>query len=450
MNTDLIARYTDLRVPRYTSYPTAPHFTSDVGPARYRAWLGAIAPMADASLYLHVPFCNSLCWYCGCNTKVVARYDPVATYVGHLIGEIDLIGAAVPGGLTVRHVHWGGGTPTILSPDDFERVMARLRHHFAFAPSAEVAVEIDPRSLDDAMISALARAGVTRASLGVQDFDPAVQQKINRIQPFETTAAVAEKLRGVGITALNLDLMYGLPGQTVNGCAEAARRALVLDPGRLAVFGYAHVPWMKTHQRLINEAELPGTEERWRQFAAIADTLVAAGFSAIGLDHFAAPGDELSIAVQNGTLRRNFQGYTTDTAEVLLGLGASAIGSLPQGYIQSATDWHAYGDAIAGGEPATVRGLAIDADDRLRRAVIERLMCDLSVRLDQVAADHGTDPAVFDADLTQVEPLVRDGIAEVDGYRITVREEARQLVRAVAAAFDRYVGTGQARHSKAI
>ncbi|HYD29400.1 MAG TPA: oxygen-independent coproporphyrinogen III oxidase [Azospirillaceae bacterium] len=451
----LLAKYDGLRVPRYTSFPTAPHFTPQAGAENYRAWLSALDPAGDsASLYLHVPFCRVLCWYCGCHTKIVNQYDPVAAYLDVLKREIALVADALPGRIKVRHIHWGGGTPTMAAPADFEAVMALLRQRFDVAEDAEVAVEIDPRTLTEEMAQALGRAGVNRASLGVQDFDPAVQEAIHRHQPLEVTQRTLDWLRGVGIGHINLDLMYGLPKQTEETCRKSAETALTLDPDRLAVFGYAHVPWMKKHQKLMDEAALPDGQARWRQFSVISQVLGGAGLQPIGLDHFAKPGDELAVAQRAGTLHRNFQGYTTDASEVLLGFGCSSIGETPQGYAQNQPDTRLYMETVKEGRLPIAKGLKITAEDRMRRDLIVRLMCDLGVDLDAVAARHGADAALFEPDLARLDGLAADGLAVVDGHRVTVPEAARPLVRAVAAAFDPYLqaslASGTARHSKAI
>lgn len=446
----LLAKYDGLRVPRYTSYPTAPHFSAAVGPEQYEGWLAAIAPGQSGSLYLHVPFCQSMCWYCGCHTKIVARYAPIAEYLAHLRREIGMVADRIPGRLTVRHIHFGGGTPTMMVPDDFEELMELLRERFDVVPEAEIAVEIDPRTLTESMAKALGRSGVNRASLGVQDFDQTVQEAINRIQPREMTERALAWLAAAGITSVNLDLMYGLPHQSVESVTRSAAIALEMKPDRLSVFGYAHVPWMKTHQKKIDESVLADTLGRWEQFAAISDTLAAAGYEAIGLDHFARPDDELAVLQSEGRLGRNFQGYTTDDAEVLLGFGASAIGALPQGYVQNAVPFDQYAKAIDAGQLPTGKGFALDDEDRLRRDIIVRLMCDLSVDVGDVAAEHGRDPATFDADLAAMGDLVADGVAVVEGRRVHVPDSARPLMRIVAARFDSYLSTGAGRHSRAV
>ncbi len=315
----------DLRVPRYTSYPTAPHFHAGVAAQTYGDWLRNLDSAAPLSLYLHIPYCHEMCWYCGCHTKATQRYAPVRDYVGVLQTEIARVADAIGRRQTVSHIHWGGGTPTILSDSDMAAVMANLRERFDIAGDAEIAIEADPRTLSYEKTVALADAGVTRASLGVQDCNAHVQAAINRVQPLEQTAGAVGALRAAGIERINIDLMYGLPLQTVADVRRTVEAVLPLKPDRLAVFGYAHVPWMKSHQKMIDEAALPNADERLRQSEAMALALVAHGYRHIGLDHFARAGDPLSIALRTGNLRRNFQGYTTDRADTLLGFGASAL-----------------------------------------------------------------------------------------------------------------------------
>ncbi len=450
MRPDLAAKY-DLRVPRYTSYPTAPHFHAGVGPDTYRQWLGELDPATELSLYLHIAYCAEMCWFCGCHTKITKRYGPVAAYMEALLAEIGLVADALPGRMAARHIHFGGGSPTILSSEDFVRTIDTLKERFRLTDGAEVAVELDPRTADEDYVKAMAGAGVTRASIGVQDFDPKVQQAINRIQPYEVTARVIEWLRQYGVAEINMDLVYGLPHQTVAGLMDTIDRAVAFRPRRIALFGYAHVPWMKKHQRLIPDEALPDTATRWAQYEQGCRRLVEAhGYVQVGLDHFAAPDDAMAIALKAKRLHRNFQGYTTDSAEVLVGFGASGIGSLPQGYVANVGEIHAYQAAMAEGRLATARGVAASPDDLLRRAIIERLMCDLEVDLDAVAARFGQDGGQFAPELAALAPLEADGLARVEGRRITVTEDGRTLVRAVCAAFDRYLTQGEQRHSKAV
>lgn len=448
MTADLAQRY-DLRVPRYTSYPTAPHFTDDVGSSVYADWLGDLDPAVALSLYFHIPFCDSMCWFCGCYTKIVNKYKPISDYLYVLTKEIDAVAERLPARFPVRHLHWGGGSPTLLTGTDWMRTIEHIRTHFDVAADAEVAVEMDPRDTTEDYVRALAAAGVNRASIGVQDFEPVVQQAINRDQPFAVTQRVVDWLRRHGIGNLNMDLMYGLPHQTEERVVAMVDKALTLRPQRVALFGYAHVPWMKAHQKMIDEAALPGTAERWRQFNAASARMVEGGYVAIGLDHFARPDDGLAAALQGGRLHRNFQGYTTDEAAVLLGFGASAIGSLPQGYVQNVLPLKDYARAIDDGTLATARGIALDSQDRLRADIIERLMCDLAVDLDAVARHHGAG-ADFAPELASLAPLAADGIVAIDGHRLHLTEAGRPFVRLVAAAFDTYLQSGKARHSKAV
>ena len=432
------------KVPRYTSYPTAPHFSAAVGPEVYGSWLAAVLPDATLSLYLHVPFCTEICLYCGCHTKAAKRRDPIDRYADILAREIDLVGAAT-GRRKVVHLHWGGGTPSILGEQRLRRLVDTLGSIFDLSALHEHAIELDPRHVTASLAGALADLGVNRASLGVQDFSPRVQRAIGRIQPFDVVAAAVAHLRNAGIGRINVDLMYGLPRQTADDVRQNTQLAATLAPQRIAIFGYAHVPWLKANQRRIDEAALPGSRERIEHARIASETLTGLGYVAVGLDHFARPSDELVIAARGGRLHRNFQGYTTDQADALIGLGASAIGKLPHGFVQNAADIGGYSRAIDAGRLATARGLALSADDRLRAGIIERLMCDLCVDLDAVAGD-----ADFSAELSALQPLADDGVAHIDGRRVTITEQGRPFVRLVAAAFDTYLSREQARHSIAL
>ena len=450
MRPDLAACYGQERLPRYTSYPTAPHFSAAIGPDIYTEWLKAIPQKASASLYLHVPFCRAMCWYCGCHTSVARRDEPIAVYAAALRCEIDLVSRQTDRRLEVDHVHFGGGTPTIMAPETFADLIGSIRHSFFIRPSAEIAVEIDPRELTPQMIEALADGGVNRASLGVQSFDPVIQRAINRVQSFDATAAANESLRRVGIAGINFDLIYGLPHQTVASCLDTVSRCVELRPERFSVFGYAHVPAFKKHQRRIDEASLPDILERHQQSCAIANALQEAGYVQIGLDHFALPDDEMAVALREGRLRRNFQGYTTDAGNILLGFGASAIGHLPQGYVQNEVQTRAYSRSIAGGRLATVKGCALTDDDWLRAEIIERIMCDFGVDLDQICARHGSAPDAMLRSSPRLRNLISDGIVELDGASLAVTDDSRFLVRSVAAAFDAHLDGSKQLHSRAV
>ena len=429
------ARYAAMRVPRYTSYPTAPHFSAAVDEVQYRSWLESL-PDERVSIYLHIPFCREMCWYCGCHTTVTRRRAPVSRNAATLAREIDLVAAAIGRKLTVGHLHWGGGSPTLLSPEDVASIQGGLKDRFVLDAMAENAVEIDPRTLTPELARAFARAGVNRASLGVQTFDPKVQAAINRVQSFEVTAATVRTLRESGIPAINFDLIYGLPLQTIQSCLDTVEQALRLQPDRLAVFGYAHVPEFKAHQRRIDETALPGPAERHEQAEAIAQALTLRGYRQIGLDHFALPGDSLASAAEGGALHRNFQGYTTDRCRTLIGFGVSAIGRMPRGFVQNATRIPDYERRILAGQLATVRGCSTGEEDSRRGAIIEQLMCNYRAEVGSI-----------DAPLDQ---LVADGLIRRSGDMIEIVDEARPLVRVVAAAFDAKLAASTARHATAV
>ena len=448
----LIARY-DGRAPRYTSYPTAPHFSPAVGPQAYAVWLGALDPATPLSLYLHVPFCDRLCYYCGCNTSVVRLDSSRRAYAGLLEREIALTAAFIGRRARVSQIHWGGGTPTSLPGDRLNAIMSLIRHLFSVDADAEVAIELDPTSVPEEGWKALRTMGVTRISLGVQDLEPSVQKAIGRLQSYGQTEACAISARALGVHSLNLDLIYGLPEQTVESVERTARRALDLQADRVAVFGYAHVPWMKKNQQLIDEGKLPGSVDRFAQQRAIHRVLIdEGGYVPVGLDHYARPGDAMAEAAAAQSLRRGFQGYTTDGAPALIGFGASAISALPQGYAQNAPTAAAYGKAIESGGFATVRGVSLKPDDRLRREIIERLMCDLQVDLMDIAAAHEADPAPLIAEAAGLLRFQDDGLAVWDGRRIEVTERGRPFVRSVAALFDAYLNVNEERprHARAI
>ena len=441
--------YGEARLPRYTSYPTAPLFSPAIDENVYAGWLSALSPDRPVSLYLHIPFCHSMCWYCGCHTTISARDEPIARYLGALRREIEMVTAQMRQPQPVRHVHFGGGTPTILKPEDFRALMRLLRDRFDVAEDAELAIEIDPRMLTREMLAALGESGINRASLGVQTFDPVVQRSINRDQTVECTAESVAGLRRSGVRRINFDLIYGLPHQSVRSCVETVAAALAMQPDRFAVFGYAHVPHFKKHQRLIDEAALPDAATRAEQAAAIADTLVAAGYTQIGLDHFALPDDELAKAQATRRLRRNFQGYTSDDCDALVGFGASAIGRTGSGYVQNEVGISNYSARVAAGRLATARGYRLTAEDRVRAAIIERLMCDFEVDVAGICAQHGFQPTEILVGNHKLSRVIEEGLAEMAGGILRMREGHRFLVRVVAAAFDSYLEQSPRMHGKA-
>jgi oxygen-independent coproporphyrinogen-3 oxidase len=447
--TALIARY-DGRAPRYTSYPTAVQFSPAVTAATYMSWLQDLSAAEPVSVYLHVPFCARLCWYCGCNTRAVNHPEPIGDYVRLLLQEFSLLRDALPGTLAASGLHFGGGTPNMLSVDEVHAIFDRLAQVFRFTPELEAAAELDPAVLTRDWVAAATSRGLNRVSLGVQNLTPQVQQAVNREDTIEQISDCVAWLRDAGVRSVNLDLMYGLPHQTTQNTLSTIDQVMRLRPDRLALFGYAHVPWMKAHQKLIDEAALPGAADRLDQSESAAERLVAEGYVRIGLDHFALPDDPLSVAQANGALRRNFQGYTTDSARTLLGLGASAIGSLPQGFAQNAAQELTWRAAVLRGELPVARGAAVTDEDRFRGDIIERLMCDFTVDLRAVAARHGRSDLAFEREFMRLQVFVDDGLVRLDGPRIQITPRGRLLVRSIAAVFDVYFSAEAERHTRAI
>jgi len=440
-------------VPRYTSYPTAPHFGDAVDPETYARWLSGLAADARLSLYVHIPFCERLCWFCACRTQGAKSYRPVAQYLDTLECEIETVAAATAAGRIVGQVHWGGGSPSTLAAEDVLRLSRALARAFPGAGEAGLEVELDPRDMTPARLDAFAEAGLRRASIGVQDFDERVQRAIGRLQGEESTRATVDGLRARGVPSVSIDLVYGLPHQTLASIGRTLDAVVALEPDRLSLFGYAHVPWMSRRQQLIDAAALPGTAERRAQAALARERLTAAGYVAVGIDHFAKPGDAMARAAREGWLRRNFQGYTTDTCDALVGLGASAIGRLPQGYVQNVAATAEWRDAVEGGTLPVGRGVAFGLDDRIRADVIERLLCRFEFDADALRARYGDMAGPV---LRRAEALERDAPAGAldplgpgrRGFRIA--EAWREHTRLVAAAFDAHLDDGGKRHSLAV
>lgn len=438
----------DAKVPRYTSYPTAPHFSTGVQSREFEAWVRSIQPGEGISLYIHVPFCRRLCWFCACRTQGVRSDDPVKAYLATLKDEIAHVGAILPEGVKLARLHWGGGTPTLLKPNQISDLAGWITDAAPFAEGIEFSVEVDPSEVDDARLDALAAAGMNRASIGIQDFDPDIQETIGREQSFEITREVTEKLRARGIHSLNTDILYGLPHQDRTRIAETTRKLLTLEPDRVALYGYAHVPWMAKRQTMIPEQHLPGSESRLELYDTARDLFLAAGYQAIGIDHFARKGDGLAVAAEAGRLRRNFQGYTDDTCETLIGLGASAISRFREGYVQNCSATAAYLAQIREGNFAAARGHAFCEDDNLRARVIEELMCTFSVDLAAVEAEFAKPAADLRPEMARVfqkyAPLV-----SLKGSTLAIQPGGRPLARMIAREFDAY-SMSESGHSLAI
>lgn len=445
----LIQRY-DVNAPRYTSYPTAAQFTPAVGAGTWAEWL-ARAPLDQAvSLYLHIPFCKRLCWYCGCNTRAMNRAELISSYVGLILAEADMVLAQVGRPVRVGSIHLGGGTPNMLSPDDLARLFSGLAARFDLGDCFEIAAELDPETLTADWIEAAGRIGLSRASLGVQDLSPRVQAAVNRPESFETIRWAVEALREQGVASVNLDLMYGLPLQTVENVITSLGRITTLKPDRIALFGYAHVPWMKPHQTLIKDADLPDAEARFAQSQSAARYLASKGWQAIGLDHFALPHDSLAAATRAGRLRRNFQGYTTDEAPVLIGLGVSSISRTPDGFVQNLSQEREWRAAVGGGRLPVARGVALTGRDVFVGEIIERLMCDFAVDVAEVAARHARPPSEVAGAWPLLQRFVDDGLVEVEEAVVRVTAPGRPFVRAVCATFDPGAPLVKQRHSKVV
>lgn len=437
-----LTAYAARPAPRYTSYPTAPHFSTGVDAGVYRQWLSELTPDQSLSLYLHVPYCRSLCAYCGCHTLAVRREEPLQTYTDVLQQEIALIAGLTPA-KRVHHIHWGGGTPSVVGSTRLLKLYAALNAHFDLSQMNEHAIELDPRFVDAELIETLKAMNITRVSLGVQDLNSHVQEAIGRVQPFEQVARTVEMVHSAGIDAINMDLIYGLPLQTTADVVHTVTQVLTLAPSRLAVFGYAHVPWFKSRQKLIQDPHLPDAAERLEQAATLRALILDAGYRAIGLDHFARPEDPMSLAAATGTLRRNFQGYTTDAADALVGLGASSISQLPQGYAQNAPELPAYMAAITAGAPATKRGHGFCGEDPERAHLIEALMCQGAVDISATTIDLA--PV-----LARLAPYLADGLCAWNAGTLIITPQGQPFTRLIAACFDGYQESGKGRHAAAV
>lgn len=438
----------DARVPRYTSYPTAPQFGGGVTTAEFVNWIEAVPAGSEISLYLHVPFCRRLCWFCACRTQGTVSDDPVRAYAKVLKAEIALLRAHLAPGVRLSRLHWGGGTPTMLAPELITDLAATIFDVVPMGPGAEFSVEIDPMEVDAPRLDALAAAGMNRASIGVQDFDPEIQATIGREQPYETTVAVAEMIRARGVASLNADILYGLPHQTNARIADSVQKLLALSPDRVALYGYAHVPWMSRRQQMIPSDAIPTPQERLGLFETARTLFVADGYDEIGIDHFARPSDGMAKAAKAGTLRRNFQGYTDDTSPVLIGLGASSISRFPQGYAQNASATAAHTKAIRAGQFSTHRGHVFSGEDKLRGRLIEALMCDFRINRAEILRD-------YDVSADRLQTLLSDaanafpGMVTLDDTGLSIPPEGRPLTRMVARMFDAY-DQSKAKHSAAV
>ena len=436
---ELIRRF-DVSGPRYTSYPTADRFGGAYTAQQHAAALGERGP-DPLSLYVHIPFCETLCYYCGCNKIPTRNHARSAPYLDQVEQEMRMVAGLLPQRNPVAQLHWGGGTPTFLDDAEAARLMDMTRRHFALQDGGEFSIEIDPRKVGAARVAHLAALGFNRMSVGVQDFDPAVQQAVNRVQSYEETHEVIHAARAHGFRSVSVDLIYGLPRQNAFNFAATLEKVVELRPNRVALYSYAHLPKRFAPQRMIDEADLPTPQAKLVLLGLAIRRLAFAGYVYIGMDHFALPDDELARAQQHGELHRNFQGYSTQADLDLIAFGVSGISKLGPHYVQNAKTIEAYGEALASGRLPVERGLTLNDDDLLRRDAIQRLMCDFALDLGALAAAHGIDDAqaYFAADLRRVAPLVDAGLVQCDGLRLQVTPQGRLLVRIVAMQFDRYL-----------
>ncbi|MGE5466357.1 MAG: oxygen-independent coproporphyrinogen III oxidase [Ignavibacteria bacterium] len=451
-----IIRRFDVSGPRYTSYPTADRFVEAFDAEAYRLWLGkrTIGGIGrPLSLYVHIPFCNTICYYCACNKIITKDHGRSAKYIKYLGKELAMQAAALDGTHDVVQLHWGGGTPTFLSHDEMKRLMDLTTQHFNLLPGGEYSIEIDPRKVDRDTVKLLSELGFNRMSVGVQDFEPTVQQAVNRIQTLDETRVVIEAAREFGFKSVSVDLIYGLPHQNVISFNHTLDEVIKLSPDRLSIYNYAHLPNLAKPQRRINEADLPTPDAKLQILQTAIRRLTDASYVFIGMDHFAKPDDELTIAQRQGRLHRNFQGYSTHAEADLMAFGVSAIGKVGPTYAQNYRTLDEYYDRLDRGVLPVMRGLELTADDLLRRSIIQALMCHFELSLESIEIAHLIDFKSYFADeLADLREMEDAGLLRIDDQWITVLPPGRMLVRVIAMAFDKYLRSDRerVRYSKVI
>jgi len=451
----LIRRF-DVNGPRYTSYPTADRFVEAFDAEAYRLWLGrrTIGGISrPLSLYVHIPFCNTICYYCACNKIITKDHGRSTKYLKYLAKELAMQAQALEGSHEVVQLHFGGGTPTFLSDDELRQLMDSIREHFTLAPNGEYSIEVDPRKVDAKTVALLGELGFNRMSVGIQDFDPAVQQAVNRIQSFEETQGVIEAARANGFKSVSVDLIYGLPKQNVISFNHTLEEVINLGPDRFSIYNYAHLPGLAKPQRRINESDLPSADAKLQILQLAIRRLTDAGYVFIGMDHFAKPDDELAVAQRQGRLHRNFQGYSTHAEADLMAFGVSAISKVGPTYCQNYKTIDEYYDALDRNLMPVVRGIELTPDDLLRRSIIQALMCHFSLSFESIEIAHLIDfKSYFALELADLGEMQKAGLLTIDGQWITVLPRGRMLVRAIAMVFDRYLRSDRerARYSKVI
>jgi oxygen-independent coproporphyrinogen-3 oxidase len=438
---DLLDRY-NVAGPRYTSYPTAPEWVDTFGPGDYERALAQSNEARAArplSIYMHLPFCDRLCLFCGCNVVINRNHDVLIPYLKTLESEIDRLARRVNNSRPVIQFHWGGGTPTYLNSSQLERLFLYTRERFSFASDCETGVEIDPRVTKEDQLITLRHLGFNRISMGIQDFNPVVQKTVRRIQTYEQTRETFERCRSLGFESINIDLMYGLPNQTPESFVESVDKVIDLSPDRVAMFSYAHVPWLKKQQGSFSRL-LPQGMDKFRIFRSGIERFTGAGYQYIGMDHFARPDDELCLAQSNRTLHRNFQGYTTKAGADLLGLGVSSISSVGRAYAQNCRDLKDYYAAMERNDLPVMRGIWLNEDDVLRRAVISKLLCHCVLHKPEIESEFGIRFDEYFADeMKRLETLQSDGLLFLNDETISVSQLGRIFIRNVSMVFDKYL-----------
>ena len=452
-----IIRRFDINGPRYTSYPTADRFVEAFGSDAYQLWLGKRnigAVSRQLSLYFHIPFCNTICYYCACNKIITKDHGRSAKYLKYLARELALQSSYLEGGdQEVAQLHWGGGTPTFLAHDEMRQLMAATRQHFRLIDDGEYSIEVDPRKVDSATVELLAELGFNRMSVGVQDFDPNVQRAVNRVQSEEETLAVMDAARASGFKSISVDLIYGLPKQTVIGFSRTLDRVIAASPDRVSIYNYAHLPSLFKPQRRILDADMPSADARLQILSLAIRKMTEAGYVYIGMDHFAKPDDELATAQRQGRLHRNFQGYSTHSDCDLLAFGISSIGKVGPTYSQNVKTLDEYYDLLDNGTLPVYRGIELNADDLLRRSIIQSLMCHFELSIESIEIAHLIDfKQHFATELEDLREMVEAGLVRIDDRWISVLPKGRMLVRAISMVFDRYLRADRqrTRYSKVI
>ncbi len=452
VNLDLVRKY-NKPGPRYTSYPTAPYFTNEVTEANWQEAIreNNLTAQRDLSLYFHIPFCDTLCYFCGCTMMVTRDRDKIEHYLTHIFKEMEIVAQMLNPDRKVVQLAFGGGTPTYLTPGQISRLGEKIHSLFSFSEDAEIGCEMDPRELTREHILALKGMGVNRASIGVQDFDPKVQKAVNRINPEEMIRQVIGWIHEEGFVSLNLDLIYGLPHQTAKSFEKTLHKIIELNPDRLAVFNYAHVPWMKKHQKLIKEEDLPSPDQKLDMMKMITETLTRSGYVYIGMDHFAKADDDLAVSQRSKTLQRNFQGYSTKAGVDIYSFGMSSISQLDTIYAQNTKDLRKYYKAVNEGLLPLEKGYIMTEEDKLRQTVIMRLMCDLELDFSEISGLTGVDfQQHFAGELSNMGEFVEDGLLTLNSRKLKVTETGRLFIRNIAMCFDEYIDSGKGRYSKTI